>query len=105
MGRNKGIRTQIAIYWLFYQYFLFISSAITLFSLYTAYRAPFLELGIIGLKLLSYVLIYYVVTEYKKKEFYYFYNLGFPKLKLWLATFLFDFLIFVILFILVNTLK
>lgn len=39
-------------------------------------------------------LIYYFVNSYKKHELYYYKNLGFSKLKLWIPLLIFDFTVF-----------
>jgi hypothetical protein len=40
--------------------------------------------------------IFYIINTYKKKEFYYYLNIGISKRKLWGLTILFDFLLFLI---------
>ncbi len=38
----------------------------------------------------------YIINNYKKREFYYYKNLGLSKLKLWIPILLFDFVLFLI---------
>jgi len=50
-------------------------------------------------KMVSYGIIIYYINNYKSKEFYYYQNLGIPKLTLWIGTLTFDFIIFIALLI------
>ena len=52
-------------------------------------------------KIFTLGLIFYYINSYKKKELYYYKNLGISKLKLWLPILIFDFLIFLISMIII----
>ena len=52
-------------------------------------------------KLLTLGLFVFFIENYKKKEFYYYQNLGISKSILWISTLVFDFALFVVLIILV----
>jgi len=54
-------------------------------------------------KIATYGVIIYYINNYKNKEFYYYQNLGIPKLTLWVGTLTFDFLLFVTLLIYVAS--
>lgn len=62
----------------------------------------FLEYGypifvvLFWLKLATLALVFYFISIYKKKEFYYYHNLGLSKTVLWTATLGFDFLFFLL---------
>jgi len=67
-----------------------------------------------GIRIFSYIfwfrlitlgLIFYFVGEYKKKEFYYYENLGISKFVLWSVTIALDVLLFIILLTLTHKLK
>lgn len=48
-------------------------------------------------KIITLSLIFYYINDYKKKEFYYYQNLGISKQKLWVACLMFDFMLFLFL--------
>lgn len=82
----------------FYRSFIAASSLITM--------ACLSAISINGLKILPAVLLFKLVTLgiiilyinlYKKKEFYYYQNLGFPKLMLWIFTLGIDLVVFILL--------
>lgn len=55
--------------------------------------------AIFWFKIITECLIVYSIHSYKNNEFYYFKNLGFSKLKLWVSTLSFDVIIFTTLII------
>lgn len=91
----------IRLLFTFYQYFMWVSVFINAACMYTlwlngigAYKALF------WLKLLSLGASCYLVNEYKKHEYFYFYNFGLSKKTLWISTLAFDLLLFFALMIL-----
>jgi len=61
--------------------------------------------GLCWFKILTYGAILFVVNEAKKKEYYYYQNLGLSKMLLWGATLAFDFFLFVLLIILIHQIR
>lgn len=59
-------------------------------------------MSIFWLKILTLGVTFLFVNQLKKKEYYYYRNLGIGKTLLWTATLLFDFVLFVVLLILTN---
>ncbi|MFY8023992.1 MAG: hypothetical protein ACOVNO_01520 [Sediminibacterium sp.] len=45
------------------------------------------------------------MNDYRKKEYYFYYNLGMSKRQLWAATLGFDFSIFILAIILISNIK
>jgi hypothetical protein len=56
-------------------------------------------------KALTLGLIFYFITEYKRKEFYYYQNLGVSKLLLWATSLTFDFVLFISLLFWVHKIR
>ena len=85
----------IRLLFTFYRYFLwvsvFINAACMLFlwrNGIEAYKMLF------WLKLFSMGASVYLVNEYRKQEYFYFYNFGFSKRSLWIITLSFDLILF-----------
>jgi hypothetical protein len=76
----------------FYQNFASMALGMTFFLAWASLRFENLRLmPVLGLKLLSYGVIFYVISSYKKNELYYYLNIGISERKLWLLTLLPDF--------------
>jgi cyanate permease len=85
----------IRLLFTFYRYFLWVSVFIDAACAYilwqhgiSVYKALF------WLKLFSMGASFYLVNEYRKQEYFYFYNFGFSKKSLWIITLAFDLLLF-----------
>lgn len=85
----------IRLFFTFYQYFLWVSVFINSTCAYLlwingigVYKALF------WLKLFTMGASFYLVNEYKKQEYFYFYNFGLSKKTLWITTLTFDLLLF-----------
>jgi hypothetical protein len=61
--------------------------------------------AIFWVKVLSLGLIFYFINEYKSKQYYYYYNFGISKLKLWSTCMAVDIALFVLCLTLINLLK
>jgi hypothetical protein len=86
--------------WTFYRSFFFTSLVVDVCCIhfflkygYSVFNALF------WFKLITLGLIFYYVNDYKKKEFFYYQNLGLSKQRLWIITLTFDFILFLILLI------
>nr|WP_294874021.1 hypothetical protein [uncultured Pedobacter sp.] len=80
----------------FYMSFFVTAFVLTLVSAYMLSKLGSEAFTLIfWFKMISYGIIVYYINNYKKKEFYYYQNLGIAKLTLWLGTLTFDFLLFV----------
>ncbi len=86
---------KIRLLFTFYRYFIWVSIFIDAACMYFlwkngigAYKMLF------WLKLFSMGVSFYLVNEYKKHEYFYFYNFGLSKKTLWITTLTFDLLLF-----------
>ena len=97
------LRLTIRIIIGFYRSFFIAAALITICcaSLFWQYGYSIFA-AIFWLKLASLAIIYWFINNYKRKEFYYYYNLGISKRVLWMATLLFDFLLFILLITQLN---
>lgn len=96
----------IRLLFTFYRNYYLFSSLITCCCLLIYFNygiQTFTELC--WFKTLTYGLILFVVNEAKKKEYYYYQNLGVSKALLWGATLAFDFLLFVLFIILIHQIR
>src|SRR5438128_794436 len=93
-------RKTIRLLFLFYTSYGIASSVITGSCLYLFWQYGFsIFQALFWFKLATLGIIYYYINDYKKKEFYYYQNLGISKLLLWIATLSFDFFLFIFLII------
>lgn len=89
---------QLRLVLTFYKSFIVASGIITLACLSTLYMNGLQTMtAILLFKLLTMGLIILFINSYKKNEFYYYQNLGLPKVTLWLFALGIDFILFVIL--------
>jgi len=96
----------IRLAWTFYRNFLLLSATITAVCIRIFWINRFTGFfGIFWCKILSLALTYYFINANKKKEYYYYLNLGVSKTLLWASTLLFDLALFLGLLILVYQLK
>jgi type III secretory pathway component EscU len=98
------MRTTIRLIITFYKSFAFASNLITFSCIYLinlyGKNAIYIIQALFWFKIITLALIFYYIQNYKKDEFYYYKNLGLTKKHLWISTFTFDFILFLILFIL-----
>jgi len=84
----------------FYMSYFTTAFVLTLASAYMLFKLGAEAFTLIfWFKMVSYGIIIYYINNYKSKEFYYYQNLGIPKLTLWIGTLTFDFIIFIALLI------
>lgn len=84
----------------FYKSFALVSFMLTLICLNIIYINGIKTFTLLfWFKILTMVLIFNYVNSYKKKEFYYYKNLGISKLQLWLPILIFDLFVFLVLMI------
>lgn len=89
--------------WTFYKSYCFFSTVINFFCVRAFWLYGFASFsGIFWLKILTLCVTFFLVNQVKKKEYYYYQNLGIGKKLLWTATLSFDFVVFVLLLILTN---
>lgn len=90
----------------FYQFFIVFSLFISVCCLVTWLKFGWVAFqAIFWLKMISYFLIYFFISAYKKHQFFYFHNLGFSVRVLWVSTFAIDLLVFCTLFYIANLFK
>lgn len=90
----KFIR-KIRLLFTFFQYFIWVSIFIDAACMYFLWRNGIEAYKLLfWLKLLSMGVSFYLVNEYKKQEYFYFYNFGLSKKTLWITTLAFDLLLF-----------
>jgi hypothetical protein len=72
------------------------------FSITASCIAIFWEYGLIVVptlfwfKVITLAMVFFFIRTYKVKEFYYYQNLGISEMVLWVATFSFDFVLFIV---------
>ena len=94
--------TRINIIWIFYRSFFLLSLIITASCLRAFWLFQFkVFFTFFWFKIITLAITYYFVDVYKRKEYYYYQNLGISKTKLWTVTLGVDFALFVLLIILV----
>ena len=85
----------------FYQSFFFVSTIITMACLYITYIHGLKALSsLLLLKIMSLGLIFLYLSKYKRRDFFYYQNLGISRLKLWVYSMTLDVLVFILLIIL-----
>jgi hypothetical protein len=98
----RYLKTIQALY-TFYKSYCFFSALITFLCVRAFWLHGFTSLsGIFWFKILTLGVTFFFVNQLKKKEYYYYQNLGIGKTLLWTATLAFDFVLFIILLILTN---
>ncbi|PJE46628.1 MAG: hypothetical protein CUR34_08345 [Sediminibacterium sp.] len=105
MSKMRMIK-QLQIFWLFYKSFAVASLFFTLccISLFWKYEFSVFS-GIFWFKFFTGMIIYYFVNDFRKKEYYFYYNLGISKRQLWVTTLGFDFSVFILSIILISNVK
>ncbi len=82
----------------YYKSFAFASSIITLSCTAIAYFNGIRTLALLfWFKIFTLGVIFYFINVFKKKEFYYYRNVGVSKFLLWISTILFDTILFILL--------
>ncbi|MFZ6024663.1 MAG: hypothetical protein ACOYVG_09460 [Bacteroidota bacterium] len=90
----------------FYQSFLLFSILITTCCISIFWEHGFGSfITIFWFKIASLGLTYYFINSYKRKTYYYYFNLGLSKTILWTATLVFDFMLFLLLIILTYKIR
>lgn len=90
----KFIRN-IRLLFTFYRYFIWASVFIDAACAYILWQNGIgAYKGLFWLKLFSMGISFYLVNEYKKHEYFYFYNFGLSKKMLWITTLAVDLLLF-----------
>jgi len=90
----------------FYKSFFVLSFIVTLACLYIVQVHGLKALAsLLGLKLLTFGLIYLYITSYKRRDFFYYQNLGMPKKKLWFSSLTLDIILFLVLMIITLIIK
>ena len=96
----------IRLIWTFYKNFLLASLVITACCLKLFWEYGFsIFAGLFWLKAATLALTYYFINQNRKKEYYYFQNLGVSKGLLWTTTLSFDFVLYIFLIILIYQFK
>lgn len=92
----------LRLLFLFYRSYWITSNAITATCLYlfSKYGLSIFQ-ALFWFKLVTLGIVYYYVNDLKKKEYFYYQNLGVSKSLLWIVTLSFDFLFF--LFLIIQT--
>lgn len=61
--------------------------------------------GVLLLKVVSLMIIYFFISAYKRPEFYYYQNLGFSKKRIWILSIITDMLLFILLLIIISLVR
>jgi hypothetical protein len=103
---NLRILKAIRLIWTFYSGYAFASMVITLSCLKLNWDADFKIFGILfWFKASTLGLLYLYMNSYKRKEYFYYQNLGVSKIMLWATTLFFDFSLFLSLNLMAHNLK
>lgn len=104
--KTMKIIRKIRLCFTFYTYFLFASLTIDAMCMSVMWHNGIgAYSSLFWLKLASMGAIFYLVNEYKKQEYYYFYNFGLSKKLLWIVTLSLDLILFYILTIITFQLR
>jgi hypothetical protein len=94
----------IGLIWAFYKNFLLLSTIITACCIMLFWEYGFSIFNMLfWFKLGTLAITYYFINDYKKKEYYYYQNLGVSKVLLWTTTLSFDFILS--MFLIIQTYK
>jgi len=94
----------IRLIWTFYKSFILASMVITICCVSISWNYGFsVFVELFWFKIVSLGLVFYFINNYKRKEYYYYQNLGISKLLLWATTLIFDFTLFI--FLIIQTYK
>jgi hypothetical protein len=92
------LRKKIRLIGTFYRSFVLVSMAITACCLVLFREYGFgIFAALFWLKTATLAITYYFINSYKKKEYYYYQNLGISKGLLWSVILTFDFVLFIFL--------
>lgn len=95
-----GIFRTVKLIWTFYKSYLLASLLITIACINLFWKYGFdIFSELFWFKIISLGIIYYFINYSKRKEYYYYQNLGISKVVLWTVTLLFDFSFFIFLII------
>ncbi|NQU34832.1 MAG: hypothetical protein HQ521_16515 [Bacteroidetes bacterium] len=98
--------TKLRLILTFYKSFAFASSIITLACLSLLFANSISVFTILfWFKIITLVVIYFFINSYKRKEMYYYLNLGISKKALWTSVMVLDLLLFILLTIVTIIIK
>jgi hypothetical protein len=102
----KALRKNIRLIALFYRSFCWVTLSFTVFCIviFRKYRFHIFLLDF-WFKVITLGLVFYFITLYRGKEFYYYQNLGISKRTLWISTLSFDFILYISLLIVIAIIK
>lgn len=90
----------------FYRSFFFLSLIITIACLYIVNVHGLKTIAsVLGIKLFTFGLIYLYIGNYKRRDFFYYQNLGMPKKKLWVSSLTLDIFLFLVLMVITLIFK
>ena len=91
--------------WTFCNGFLFALLFITACSLLLFFKFGFSFFSVFWFKLITQGIVFYLVNDYRQKEYYYYLNTGISKRGLWAPILSLDFLLFLLLVILTYKIR
>jgi len=96
----------LRLFYTFYRSFAVFSGLINLICLSILYQWGAATFNILfWFKMITLAITYSVVNTVKHKEYHYYKNLGLSKTRLWVATLGFDFVVFMVLALLILTIR
>jgi len=98
----RGIRIVFTFYSSYFIAGLIISLACASIVLSTGLTAMS---GVLLIKTVSLVIIYFFISAYKHQEFYYYQNLGFSKKRIWVFSIIADLILFIMLMIIISFIR
>jgi len=100
---------KIKLLFTFYSSYMVAAMVITACCVYLIWKADTDKILILSIllwfKLITMALIYFFMNEYKKKEYFYYQNLGVTKLLLWTTTLSFDLTVFLLTTVAAHNIK
>jgi len=98
----RGIRIVLT----FYSSYFIASLIISLICASMVFTAGLNSLsGVLLIKAVSLIIIYFYITAYKRKEYYYYQNLGLSKNRIWTLSIFADTLLFIMLMIIIAFIR
>lgn len=106
MQTVKGYIRKIGLLFTFYRYYIWVSLFITLSCAFFLWKNGIAAYpALFWFKIFTMGASFYLINEYRKQQYFYFYNFGLSKKALWIFSLAFDLLLFFGIMILAYNLQ